>query len=94
MNPLCQSGAGIAGADRFVGRLSRHINAVGRSAENVFGTHAARDFRAVFILCDRKVDLDARGDITFPPAPDQRVAFGLQETVAGRYELMTLRNVY
>ena len=84
MNAHRQSSAGIAGADRFVGGWCRHVYGLGRSAENVFGAHAASDFRAVFVLGDWEVYLDDGRNITFPAAPYERVAFGFEETVTLR----------
>src|SRR5262249_41985888 len=63
MNAPCQGGSGITGGDRFVGELSRHIYGAGRSAENVFRTHAGS--------CGAAADIEGRR--TFIAAVDDIV---------------------
>src|SRR5262249_49744832 len=54
-----------------------------RGAENIFGPYSPSDLAAVSVPGDRQRDLDARRDVTLPPAPRHRIALTLEATVAG-----------
>jgi len=82
MNTHCQSGLGIARAGRFVSRWCGHIYGFGRRTKNIFGSYRPGDLRSVFVLGDRKDDLDASRDIPLPPAPGEGIALRLEKTVA------------
>src|SRR5262245_62612330 len=83
MDAPCQRCLRVVGADRLVGGGLGHILCTRRGAENIFGPYSPSDLAAVSVPGDRQRDLDARRDVTLPPAPRHRIALTLEETVAG-----------